>query len=63
MTVAEGTAMPEVRAYPVCDALDCDTPYVLRRCWTFGAETQEQWLWQRDCKHKKAGARVESTDG
>lgn len=50
------TAMPKVRAYPVCS--ECRAPYVLRHAiFVFDAQmkaTPGKWVWQRDCKHKKA---------
>lgn len=53
------SAHPEVVAWPVCEEPECETPYVLRRCLAMnGNEWKMEWLWQRDCKHKKAGARV-----
>lgn len=45
------TAMPKVRAYPVCSA--CKTPYVLRRAFVLSPpRASARWIWQRDCKHK-----------
>lgn len=45
--------MPEVKAYPKCS--ECGTAFVLRLCFHFGAgDLGHGWLWQRDCKHKKA---------
>lgn len=48
-------------AWPACS--ECNTAYVLRRAILFtsgtkgkGAEINEGWVWQRDCKHKKAKA-------
>jgi hypothetical protein len=45
------SAIPKVRTYPVCS--ECKAPYVLRRAWLIQSNTEE-WIWQRDCKHKKA---------
>jgi hypothetical protein len=47
-------AMPEVRAYPKCSA--CGAPYILRYVFIVLPEPGAEWLWQRDCKHKKAPA-------
>ncbi len=58
------SAHPEVKVWPVCDAPDCETPYILRRCMTFTAtDLNYEWLWQRDCKHKKASAIVYDKNG
>lgn len=46
------SAMPKVKAYPLCS--ECHTPYVLRLLYTLTPPAHETWLWQRDCKHKKA---------
>ena len=44
---------PNPLVYPVCG--ECETAYVLRRAYLFGArQVTEEWIWQRDCKHKKA---------
>lgn len=45
---------PDPTAWPEC--AECGVTYVLRRCIVFGDETGYRWLWQRDCKHKKADA-------
>lgn len=44
--------MPEVRSYPKCSA--CGTPYILRYVFIVLPEPGAEWIWQRDCKHKKA---------
>jgi hypothetical protein len=46
------TCMPKVCGYPKCRA--CGTPYVLRRVFIVLPKPGAEWLWQRDCKHKKA---------
>lgn len=50
------SAMPKVEVYPVCS--ECRTPYVLRHAlFVFDSQmkgTPNQWVWRRDCKHKKA---------
>lgn len=48
------SAMPKVQAYPMCS--ECQTPYVLRLTFVIAPKPRERWLWQRDCKHKKADA-------
>jgi hypothetical protein len=54
------TAMPKVKAYPLCS--ECNTPYVLRMTFVLGLasgqKSEDRWLWQRDCKHKKAAPKV-----
>ena len=50
-------AMPKVKVYPLCS--ECRAPYVLRRAFVLNIGKQEttggaRWIWQRDCKHKKA---------
>lgn len=66
-----GNAMPKVRAYPLCSA--CAAPYVLRLVFIVLPKAGQDWLWQRDCKHKKAppvsssdkhhAARAEASNG
>jgi hypothetical protein len=46
------SGMPKVRGYPKCSA--CESPYVLRLVCVISPKPGEEWLWQRDCKHKKA---------
>jgi len=48
---------PNPKYWPVCDS--CNVPYVLRLCYLLSDE--REWLWQRDCKHKTAGAHVGSS--
>lgn len=49
--------MPSPQTWPVCS--ECDTDYVLRRCFVFrDGGIVSEWLWQRDCKHKKAEAKI-----
>ena len=40
----------------MCD--ECEVPYILRLCLSFGGRggVQDKWLWQCDCKHKNASA-------
>ena len=56
------TVLPEgvdpntvVTVFPRC--AECGVAYVLRRCFTYAidglAGSGWQWLWMRDCKHKK----------
>lgn len=55
---------PQPQVFPICSA--CDTAYVLRRaiCLSTGDTNPlshrigEQWVWQRDCKHKTTEARI-----
>lgn len=56
LTVDDGHPQPNPRCWPECS--ECGVAYVLRNCVTFGAELKYQWLWQRDCKHKKADGRI-----
>lgn len=47
-------AMPKVLVYPQCP--ECNVPYVLRKSIVFAinkSELADEWLWQRDCNHKK----------
>lgn len=44
--------MPKVKCYPLCSA--CKRPYVLRFVLAIFPKAREEWLWQRDCKHRKA---------
>lgn len=38
---------------------ECGTAWVLRRALTWSAGAPEwTWIWQRDCKHKKADPRL-----
>lgn len=46
------SAMPKVRDYPICS--ECKAPWVLRLCFLIMPDGGSQWLWQRDCKHKRA---------
>lgn len=59
----ETETMPRVVAYPKCE--ECGAAFVLRMCFSFGtSDLTHDWLWQRDCKHKKAGiVAVGPTDG
>lgn len=45
-------AVVSVKAYPKCSA--CDLPYVLRLVCIVFPKAAQEWVWQRDCKHKKA---------
>lgn len=49
------TVHPTVTYYPKCS--ECGLAFVLRRCFSFGLN-EWLWLWERDCKHKKAAAEV-----
>lgn len=44
----------KVTAYPVCET--CHEAWVLRLAMRL--DGTEEWIWQRDCKHKRAGALV-----
>jgi hypothetical protein len=46
------SAMPVVKVYPLCS--ECRAPYVLRHGFNLSNGCKETWIWQRDCKHKKA---------
>lgn len=50
---------PVVTYYPRC--AECETAFVLRRCLSLSRGAV--WLWQRDCKHKKADLEVVAPDG
>lgn len=41
------STMPKVELWLICD--ECEAPWALRRNLLDG-----EWLWTRDCKHKKA---------
>lgn len=46
---------PKIKAYPYCSS--CGRAYVLRLSLAFLPQARkwlEEWLWVRDCKHKKA---------
>ena len=54
---------PDPQVWPECS--ECGFAYVLRRCmrFTIGAGEQAnnlrlEWLWQRDCKHKRANVEI-----
>lgn len=45
---------PKPLVYPRCPLEGCSAAYVLRRTTTFdGKRWDEEWVWQRDCKHKE----------
>jgi hypothetical protein len=50
------SAITRITGYPICG--ECKTPYILRRTYVLafkkGERSSNRWLWQRDCKHKKA---------
>lgn len=52
-------------AWPVC--ADCETPYVVRRGLVleedYSIGRSYRWLYQRDCRHKKAPYRMMSANG
>lgn len=43
---------PEINAHIVCS--ECRAPFVLRRGHSITQGCAVVWVWQRDCKHKKA---------
>ncbi len=46
-------SQPKIKAYPKCNT--CDVAYVLRLAHVLGDQRwTHEWVWQRDCKHKKA---------
>ena len=50
---------PQPRAWPRCS--ECKTAYVLRLALMFDSRTRtmsSEWMWQRDCKHRKAEPEV-----
>jgi hypothetical protein len=54
---------PQPKTWPCCSR--CGVAYVLRRALMFGhtagsgkASLDIEWLWQRDCKHRKDPAKV-----
>ena len=48
---------PDPEVWPVCT--ECHVPAVLRRMMVLGAgSTHWEWLWQRDCKHKRANVEI-----
>jgi hypothetical protein len=62
-----GMKNPDPKAWPRCS--ECKTDYVLRRAIVFkigrsGSRDKSQmmisndWVWQRDCKHRKAHTEV-----
>lgn len=51
---------PVIQHYPICS--DCGAPYVLRRAILFDVKMKEitpEFVWQRDCRHKKAPPKIE----
>lgn len=56
---------PDPEAWPRCS--ECKTDYVLRRAVVFRAgrdgprsmSIANEWVWQRDCKHRKAQPEVD----
>lgn len=57
--MATDPIMPNPQVYPKCGAPDCNRPYVLRRGIVLkGPSWVEEWVWARDCKHKKAAAKM-----
>lgn len=51
--------MPNPQVFPACSEKGCGAPYVLRRGHAFdGKKWTEEWAWFRDCKHKKAEAKM-----
>jgi len=57
-----GNGMPVVTVYPTC--MECKVPYVLRRVWVLKSGAKpNQWLWQRDWKHRTAGTRIANERG
>lgn len=50
---------PQPRAWPRCS--ECKTAYVLRLALMFDSHIKtmsNEWMWQRDCKHRKAEPEV-----
>lgn len=54
---------PKPKAWPQCS--ECKTAYVLRRAIVFSGRNgsrrmhiSTEWVWQRDCKHRKAAPEV-----
>ena len=55
---------PNPKAWPRCS--ECEVDYVLRRAVVFGVGRDgprsmtiiNEWVWQRDCKHRKAAPEV-----
>lgn len=57
MAKANSDIDPQPLVFPACST--CDAPYVLRRGHTFnGKKWTEEWAWFRDCKHRKAEAKL-----
>lgn len=51
--------MPDPQVFPVCSQEGCGSAWVLRRGHIFdGKKWVEGWAWMRDCKHKKAEAKM-----
>lgn len=59
---------PDPEAWPRCS--ECKIDYVLRRAVVFGVGRDgsrsmtiaTQWVWQRDCKHRRANTEVARRD-
>lgn len=57
--LSEQDVRPDPKVWPECTAPDCGVAYILRHGWQFqGGQLNEGWFWQRDCKHKKAPAKM-----
>lgn len=54
---------PQPKVFPQCS--ECKTAFVLRRAIVFSGRNSSrpirltnEWVWQRDCKHRKAAPEV-----
>lgn len=54
--MTDDQVQPDPAVWPECS--ECGAAYVLRRCIVFSGDPGYRWFWQRDCKHKKAEARI-----
>ena len=55
LTLPEGVtaeqANPQPPYFPQCADPKCETPFILRLCYSLTGG--RKWVWQRDCKHDK----------
>ena len=65
VTVANTALNPQPTSCPYCS--ECGIDYVLRRAIVFNAKPgsrsmtiHSEWVWQRDCKHRKAAPKMAS---
>jgi hypothetical protein len=61
MTAPKYGATFAPKQWPACS--QCDAPYLVRRAFVFNMRkgtAASRWIWQRDCRHKKAEPKLVS---